>query len=155
MAHVFRTTTFFFGIFSLVGMLMVGGGFEKAYAGGNPPTGTEKVTGFALQAVTTGQTAFYDSQTGLVLMPSPSSSWVTVGACKGVPFAFPANFNFPIDGSITAGKLRFQRIKNAGPAGCYSVLGGETLIITNVQKFNNTGDEIGAEIHLQQVSSGK
>jgi hypothetical protein len=66
--------------------------------------------------------------------------------------------------TFTEADLMYYRLANAAPAGCFSAVGGENLIITGVQKFVNytppPGADpeyffpaVGAEIAISSVES--
>jgi hypothetical protein len=90
-----------------------------------------------------------------------------VGQCKKSSGDFPVYFEIvdPCTPGVFAPKtvdnIMYRRYEGYGPAGCFSVDGGDTLIITNVQKFskkiiyndNNEpiGGGIGAEISLMKI----
>lgn len=103
---------------------------------GNPPTGSERVIGPPIE--------------GVVVISGGQATFV--GSCKKQPVLLVLPYSGEL-AAVTEADLMNVRIPGAGPAGCFSELGGEDLIVTGVQKFTNyTGSfpfpAIGAELSI-------
>jgi hypothetical protein len=147
---VYRFALGFLLIAASLALLLPGSTPSLVWAGaGEPPSGTERVTGFPIDGVLTSTYADDGSGAG-----TGTATTVIVGSCKKVAVAFgPAGLltDAATFASQTADSVINRRLSGVGPAGCYSPGGGESLIITNVTKFNNTGTAIGADVSLQVV----
>ena len=142
MSRITKTLMFYVFAFPLVLMSI-----EKAYAGNEspePPSGAERVTGPPIEAVLT---ATFDAGTS-------QASIVIVGSCKKTPIALGpiATSSSPaLFAGRTLASVENIRLVGAAPAGCFSAAGGETLLVTGVTKFNNTGVALGADVSLSAV----
>ena len=136
---------------SMLIVLMLLSGIMTAHvdAQNEPPSGTERIIGPPIDGVLTA--ALDESMFAATI--------VIVGNCNGingtkipvalgpVPYPIsPAGF-----ANATASDMDNFRIRGGGAPGCYSLTGGEDLIITGVTKFNNTGTAIGAEVSISVV----
>ena len=140
---VHRFALGFLLIAASVVLLLPGSTPSLVWAGaGEPPSGAERVSGFPIEGVLTST------------LSAGTATTIIVASCKKVSIAFgPAGLTTTAAdfASQTADSIKDRRLTGAGPAGCYSVDGGESLIITNVNKFNNTGTAIGADVSIQVV----
>ena len=129
----------------LLGISLLFGAASNGFAGEPPPD--SRITGKAIDAVLSAVIIRIENFEIVVQ--------TIVGTCNNVPFAIGPEVNNPITPELFGGILEEQvegiYLENAGPAGCYSALGGENLVITRVSNFSNTGDAIGAEISLRIV----
>lgn len=113
-----------------------------AQADPEPPGGGEQIIGPPIDAVFT---AISDAD-GFQAIAT------VVGACKKIPVAFgPTSLAVGVFANITAENIEDLRFRGIAPAGCFSQLGGEDLIVSGVTKFNNTGTALGADIQLSVV----
>jgi len=107
-----------------------------------PPGGEEQIVGPPLEAVFTALASGADAVVSVA------------GSCKKLPVSFgPFTLPVPVGGfgAITADHIENLRFSGAAPAGCFSPLGGEDLIVTGVNKFTNDGVVAGAQISVSVV----
>ncbi len=114
---------------------------------GNSPMSGERVIGPPIEGVA-------------VVLSDGSATFV--GMCKKQPVLLA--FQYPGDiRTLVEAQLMYVRLGPAAPAGCFSDLGGENLMITGVQKFANFNPPppfsivsfpaIGAELQISVVEN--
>lgn len=111
---------------------------------GNPPTAGERIIGPPIE--------------GVVVIDHGLAKFV--GQCKKQPVLLVLGYSGDL-ATVTEADLMGVRINGAAPAGCFSDLGGEDLIVTGVQKFTNFSHPvramefpaIGAELSISVVEA--
>jgi hypothetical protein len=99
-----------------------------AFAGNPAPPSTERIIGPPIE--------------GVIVINSTGA--IFIGECKKQPVLIALEYPYDTT-TFTEADLMNYRLDNAAPAGCFSAMGGENLIITGVQKFVNYTPPAGAD----------
>ena len=134
--------------FSIMACMMMP--LAPAHANPNPPTGevTNVITGPTLNARIAFRT-FNIGEGG-----APVGIATVIGKCNGDLFTFQLEGLFTYTTEVTLLGLQDYVAEGKGPAGCYSALGGEDVIIKKITKFVpavNAADPAIADVDAQVI----